>query len=119
MQLVRHDANLGKNGWPFATYGLGGQEYNSLVWSSSSLPCYTSLTHCQAHCASNDEECGFEPNDCSGGPVATILGALFEIGLEEGTIQAAGHKKGRKIGGCAKKVQKIRSIHGHSCLTWQ
>ena len=53
------------------------------------------------------------------GPVATILGALFEIGLEEGTIQAAGHKKGRKIGGCAKKVQKIRSIHGHSCLTWQ
>ena len=40
------------------------------------------------------------------GPVATILGALFEIGLEEGTIQAAGHKKGRKIGGCAKKCKK-------------
>ena len=59
-----------------------------------------------SHCASNDEECGFEPNDCSVEPVATILGALFEIGLEEGTIQAAGHKKGRKIGGCAKKCKK-------------
>ena len=117
MQLVRHDANLGKNGWPLLDWGVRN---TILLYGHHHLCLVTpSLTHCQAHCASNDEECGFEPNDCSGGPVATILGALFEIGLEEGTIQAAGHKKGRKIGGCAKKCKKNRAIHGHSCLTWQ